>query len=72
MKIPQTPAEWQEAVDLAHGALALDAARLYGLVTGGPVVNVARCTEIIEQGRQRKIFPSDGAVERFAQALMKS
>jgi hypothetical protein len=71
VKTPVTPAEWQEAVDIAHGALVLDAARLYGLVTGGPIVDVARCIEIIEQGRQRKIFPSHGAIERFAAALTR-
>jgi hypothetical protein len=33
-------AEWQEAVDLASALLHLASARPYGLVTGGPVINV--------------------------------
>ena len=45
MKTPKKPGEWQEAMDAAHGALALEAARYYGLVTGGPVVNAERCQD---------------------------
>lgn len=39
--------EWQEAVDGAYALLALDAARRYGLITGGPGVNVGRCRQIL-------------------------
>jgi hypothetical protein len=44
---PQTPQEWQEAADTAHILLAIDAARQYGLVTGGPELNEQRCIEIL-------------------------
>lgn len=62
---PVHPEEWQEAVDAAKALLALEAARLYGLVTGGPVVNVRRCEEILDQGRTLGYVPSADAVERF-------
>lgn len=54
---PQTPEEWQSAVDAAQIALTVEASRVYGLVEGGPVVNVARCLAIIEQGGERGILP---------------
>jgi hypothetical protein len=62
---PQTPAEWQDAVDAAHAALALESARMYGLVEGGPQVNVDRCVEIVDAGKERGVTPRDDAVERF-------
>ena len=49
---PDSPIEWQEAVNCAHFLLLLDAARGYGLMTGGPEVNAARCTEIVKRGRR--------------------
>lgn len=70
MKSPQTPGEWQEAVDAATGALALDAARWYGLVQGGPTVNVVRCEQIIQEGRRRGINARLDAIERFAKAVV--
>jgi len=66
---PKTTAEWQEAVDAAHGCLALDAARQYGLVTGGPAVNVDRAVELLRQAKLRKIFPRPDAIERFVQEI---
>ena len=66
---PRTRADWQDAVDAAHGALTLESARLYGLVTGGPIVNVDRCEEIISKGKQRKIFPSEDAIKRFVESI---
>jgi hypothetical protein len=65
MRQPTSDHEWQEAVDLAEGALSLHDARLYGLVTGGPAVNVARCREILRLGAARGIHPAPNAVERF-------
>lgn len=62
---PSTPEEWQAAVDAAEGALAVDSARQYGLVTGGPIVNVDRCVEILDAGRERGITPASDAIEKF-------
>lgn len=66
---PTTPEEWQEAVDLAHGCLALDSARQFGLITGGPVVDVDRADYILTQGRSRGFTPANDAVERFVQRM---
>ena len=60
---PTTPQEWQEAADLAYGLLALEAARQYGLVTGGPTVNAARAHELLARAAERGITPDDDAVE---------
>lgn len=49
---PTTPAEWQEAIDAAEFFLTLESARLYGLLEGGPSVNVTRCEEILRRGRE--------------------
>jgi hypothetical protein len=62
---PVTDQQWRDAVDAAHALLTLETARLYGLVTGGPEVNVERCVEIIEDGRSRGILPRVDAVERM-------
>lgn len=69
MKYPKTTAEWQEAVDLAEGALALESARAYGLVRGGPTVNSERCSTILREGARRGVVPSADAVEKFSAAL---
>lgn len=67
---PRTRAEWQVAADAAAGALALDSARQYGLVTGGPGVDVERCAEILRRAEARKIKPAPDAAERFILALV--
>ncbi|MFO0890968.1 MAG: hypothetical protein U0790_17725 [Isosphaeraceae bacterium] len=54
---PTTPEEWQNAVDTAEAFSQLHSAQCYGLVTG-PKVNIERCREILEQGRQLGITPS--------------
>lgn len=64
---PVSPEQWQDAVDAAHHMLMFEMARLYDLIRGElpgtPEVDVARCTEIIEQGSARGIYPR---VEAFA------
>jgi hypothetical protein len=69
---PKTWAEWQEAVDTAHALLTLDSARQFGLVTGGPSINVDRCVEVLEQGKSRYILPRPDAIERFVEDLTAS
>lgn len=66
---PSTREEWQDAVDAAKGALALDAARQYGFVRGGPEVNVDRCEAILIRGQALGITPSADVMERFVDAL---
>jgi hypothetical protein len=60
---PVTDEQWQDAVDAAHALLIFDTARLYGLVTGGPKVNVELCVEIIEDGRNQGIEPRVEAIK---------
>jgi hypothetical protein len=64
-KNPTTHEEWQNAVDAAEAFSVLHSARLYGLVTGGPEINIERCVEILEQGKQLDITPSPDAVEQL-------
>ncbi len=69
-KDPQTPEEWQNAVDAAAGALALQSARVYGLIVGGPEVVVGRCAEILAVGKAKGFTPRPDAVSRFADELL--
>lgn len=59
MKDPTTAAEWQEAVDVAKTCLLIDSARGYGLIEGGPEVNVERCLEMIQRGEAIGVTPSE-------------
>ncbi|HEX8118244.1 MAG TPA: hypothetical protein VF521_13295, partial [Pyrinomonadaceae bacterium] len=61
--------EWQTAVDGAYALLTLDAARQYGLVTGGQGANVERCRKILEAGRARGFVPGPERVDRFIAEL---
>lgn len=69
--LPETRQEWQDALDCAEGAIALDAARQYGLVRGGPKVNLDRCYQILTLGKQRGFEPRPDAIERFTAALLQ-
>jgi len=71
MKQHQTRNEWQLSVDLASFYLHLDSARKYGLVTGGPEINLRRCEEILEAGRAQGITPSPNHVEEIARILLE-
>lgn len=66
---PLTPVEWQEAVDAAEAYLALESAKAYGLVRGGPVVNVQRCEQLLRDGKQRGYSPLKENVERVIKSL---
>lgn len=68
---PRTKVQWQEAVDAANGALALLAARIYGLVSGGPEINEDRCLEILKKGKRRGVFPRQNSIENFVRSLLE-
>jgi hypothetical protein len=55
-KWPETPDEWREALTLARGWIAIDSCRQYGLVQGGPTINVDRCVEILKEGTRRRLM----------------
>lgn len=50
---PQTPEQWQEAMDAAHAVVLVEAARRLGFIAGGPTVNLERCAEILAGGKDR-------------------
>jgi hypothetical protein len=70
---PQTPAEWQEAVDLAGWLRMLCDCAMYGLLTGSlfePLkdrahrhwfgkINLPRCDYILAKGKERGVVPAD-------------
>lgn len=62
-RLPDSDGEWQECVDLAHGLLAIQSAREYGLITGGPHCDTDRCVELLELGKARGFTPSATASE---------
>lgn len=66
---PKTRAEWQEAADAAEALITLDSARQYGLVTGGPGVNIDRCLAILRAARRKGIRPAKDCVERLVAEL---
>lgn len=70
MKDPRTPAEWQEAVDLALAYRSIHDAKLYGLITGGPQIDVARCNEILDRGRRRGVHPTPDAIHAVLRELV--
>jgi hypothetical protein len=69
---PKTPAEWQAAVDTAEACLLIDSARQYGLITGGPVVDVDRCEQILIRGRARGFTPIQTGVDAQIQVLVSA
>jgi hypothetical protein len=55
---PETPEEWQDAVDAADFCLALDAAIQFGLVRyDGGAINVQRAVDILARGKARGYLP---------------
>ena len=62
---PDTPERWQEAVNLAYTLQLLASARQYGLVAGGPEVDLDRCEEILRRGREMGFEPDLGALEHL-------
>lgn len=62
---PEGPEEWQATVDQAKALLILEDARLYGLVSGGPAVNVPRCEDILRRGATLGYRPRPDAAKQF-------
>lgn len=70
MRNPTTPAEWREAAVFAAAALMLDSARQYGLVTGGPIVNVDRCVDVLAEAKGRGVEPTKAEIDAAVDALV--
>lgn len=71
MSDPQTPAEWQEAVNLAAAWLRLDSARRYGLITGGQEVDVPRCRELLARGMADGWVPRENDVNAAIDRIVR-
>ena len=69
MKDPMKPREWQLAVNAADAALALASAKAYGLIAGGPVVDMARALDLLARGKALGYVPRPEALEQFIHAL---
>lgn len=62
---PKSEQEWQDAVDTAHVMLLIDSATKYGLVRGGPKIDVARCEDVLARGKALGYEPAEDAPERL-------
>ena len=69
MRNPQTPAEWQQAANLARACLLIDSARKYGLITGGPEIMLWRCDVILTRAASRGIRPQEEVALQMAVEL---
>ena len=56
---PQTPQEWQEAVDLAEFYRSLYDCQLYCLITISAEINTKRCDSILNRGAKLGYKPKD-------------
>lgn len=56
---PDTPNEWQEAVNAAHFWRTIADCVMYGLVSfSGNKIDVARCDDILDRGRALGVTPT--------------
>jgi len=67
---PQSQAQWREAATLARAYLLIDAAKTYGLMVGGPAIDVDRCERVLEQARARGVEVPDEHAEAAALELI--
>ena len=68
---PTSPEEWQECVNLCELYLRVDSARQYGLITGGPQVDVRRCEWLLRWGKRRGFMPEPETVKRMLADLVR-
>ena len=58
---PTTFEEWQDAANAAEAWLRFDSAKKYGLISGGPDVDVDRCDDILKKAKRLGITPNPEA-----------
>jgi hypothetical protein len=68
---PVTDAEWRDAVLAAAALRQIHDCKLYGLIEGGPDINVERCDELIEKGRARGVVFSEREIRDAACEMAK-
>jgi hypothetical protein len=66
---PNNEQEWQGAVNAAEFFLALESARLYGLVEHDFRLDTARCEDILRRGKDRGFVPAP--IEDLCRAAFK-
>ena len=69
MKDPQTREQWQIAVDIAAGLRAIEDCKMYGLLQGGPKINLDRCDELLTRGARMGVIPSKQTIELAADLI---
>lgn len=72
---PTTPDEWQLVADFSAFCLAVENARLYGLIEGGPEINVDRCRDLLLMAQDRGIEsrgPNDLAADPVMWAFLNA
>jgi len=55
---PKTREEWQAAVNAAAALRALTDCKLYGLIAGGPEIDVERCDQLLAKAEALGIRPN--------------
>jgi hypothetical protein len=68
MKDPETPEQWQAAVDMIVALLYMDSSQSVGLAA----VNVQRCAEILHQAKALGYKPSERHVARLSASVSGS
>ncbi len=68
--LPETPEEWQAAVDETHVLLDIERLRQEGLIEGGPDINVELCQEILNLGLALGYVPNEESFHDVIEAIM--
>jgi hypothetical protein len=55
---PKTREEWQAAVNAAAALRALADCKMYGIIDGGPRIDVERCDELLAKAEALDIRPN--------------
>lgn len=69
LDMPVTPSEWREGVNAASTMLAVAIAQRYGLMRGGPVVDVEACTVMLKRGKRLGYLPRTEALDGYIRTL---
>jgi hypothetical protein len=64
MNDPNTPGEWQEAVNSAYVMRAIADAVMYGLVNTNMEIDLARCDYLLTEGELKGFTPEPGIIDK--------
>jgi hypothetical protein len=68
--LPQSPDDWQNAVDAAQGILELDAMKQHGLIKGGPQCDAYRCLAFLAVAKALGYTPAADACEQLMNEMI--